>query len=108
MTAEDLRQAGERINNLKKLFSIREGWRRTGDTLPPRVLTETLPTGVIQGVGLTQADLDLMIQGYYAARGWTAEGLIPAQKLRAFAVLEHVEGGDGVGERGAGELQAEA
>jgi aldehyde:ferredoxin oxidoreductase len=108
MTAEDLRQAGERINNLKKLFNIREGWRRADDTLPPRVLTETLPTGVVQGVGLTQADLDLMIQGYYAARGWTAEGLIPAQKLRALAVLEHVEGGDGVGERGAGEPQAEA
>jgi aldehyde:ferredoxin oxidoreductase len=31
-----------------------------------------------------------MIQGYYAARGWTAEGLIPAQKLRELQLLEIV------------------
>jgi hypothetical protein len=36
-----------------------------------------LPTGVAQGVGLTKADLDMMIQGYYGARGWTTEGLMP-------------------------------
>jgi len=88
MTAEDLRRAGERINNLKKLFNIREGWQRPDDTLPPRVLTETLPTGSVQGSGPTQADLDLMIQGYYAARGWTAEGLIPVQKLRELGSVE--------------------
>jgi aldehyde:ferredoxin oxidoreductase len=66
MTAAALRQAGERINTLKKLFNIREGWRQEDDTLPPRVLTETLPTGIVQGVGLTKADLDMMIQGYYS------------------------------------------
>jgi len=90
MTAAELRQAGERINTLKKLFNIREGWRREDDTLPPRVLTETLPTGVAQGVGLTRADLDMMIQGYYSARGWTAEGLIPEQKLRELDVWDIV------------------
>jgi aldehyde:ferredoxin oxidoreductase len=90
MTAEELRRAGERINTLKKLFNIREGWRRQDDTLPPRVLRETLPTGVVQGIGLTPADLDLMIQGYYRARGWTAEGLIPALKLDELDVLDDV------------------
>ena len=58
--------------------------------MPPRVLTETLPTGVAQGVGLTRADLDMMIQGYYSARGWTAEGLIPEQKLRELDVWDIV------------------
>jgi aldehyde:ferredoxin oxidoreductase len=68
MTAAELRQAGECINTLKKLFNIREGRRQEDDTLPSRVLTEPLPTGVAQGVGLTKADLDMMIQGYYHAR----------------------------------------
>ena len=86
MTADELRQAGERINTLKKRFNIREGWQRADDTLPPRVLAETLPTGIVQGVGLSQADLDMMIQGYYAARGWTPEGLIPDTKLRELGV----------------------
>jgi Aldehyde ferredoxin oxidoreductase, domains 2 & 3 len=58
MTAAELRQAGECINTLKKLFNIREGRRQEDDTLPSRVLTEPLPTGVAQGVGLTKADLE--------------------------------------------------
>ncbi len=90
MTADDLRQSGERINNLKKLFNIREGWTRDHDTLPPRVLDETLPTGVVQGVGLNREDLDMMIRSYYRARGWTEDGLIPESKLRELDLVEAV------------------
>ena len=81
MTAHDLRQCGERISTLKKLFNIREGWTRADDTLPPRTLEEPLPTGVAAGVGLSKEDLDFMIAGYYRARGWTEDGLIPDRKL---------------------------
>ena len=88
MTADDLRQSGERINNLKKLFNIREGWTRDHDTLPPRVLDETLPTGVVQGVGLNREDLDMMIRSYYRARGWTEDGLIPESKLRELGLRD--------------------
>jgi aldehyde:ferredoxin oxidoreductase len=88
MTPEMLRQAGERINNLKKLFNIREGWRRADDTLPPRVLQEKLPDGVAAGVGLTRAELDYMIAGYYQSRGWTEDGLIPDSKLKELGLRE--------------------
>ena len=81
MSADDLRLAGERINNLKKQFNIREGWQRSDDTLPPRVFQEALPTGVAAGVGLDKQDLDMMIQGYYRARGWRKDGTIPMGKL---------------------------
>ena len=91
MTPEELRRAGERISNIKKLFNIREGWRRSDDTLPPRVLEEKLPTGVVRGVGLTRDDLDTMIAGYYRARGWTAEGRIPEDKLRELDLLDLVQ-----------------
>ena len=80
MSADDLRMAGERINNLKKLFNIREGWHRNDDTLPPRVLQESLPSGVAAGVGLTPEELDYMIGGYYRARGWTEDGMVPWSK----------------------------
>ncbi len=82
VSANELKKAGERINNVKKLFNIREGWTRDDDTLPARLLTETLPDGVAAGVGLTQADLDMMIAAYYQARGWNPDGSIPDQKLR--------------------------
>lgn len=80
-TPEDLIRAGERINNIKKLFNIREGWTRSDDTLPARVFAETLPNGAAKGVGLTRSDVDMMIDGYYRARGWTADGLIPEEKI---------------------------
>ena len=88
MTPAQLKQAGQRINNLKKLFNIREGWTGADDTLPPRALEEKLPTGVVQGIGLTKDELDMMIQGYYRARGWTQDGLIPDRKLRELDLLD--------------------
>jgi aldehyde:ferredoxin oxidoreductase len=93
---EELRRAGERITNLKKAFNIREGWRREDDTLPPRILTDALPDGAAQGVGLSRAELDLMIDGYYRARGWTPDGLIPQAKLRELGLsdLSHASTAD--------------
>ena len=90
MTPEELKQAGERINNLKKLFNIREGWVREDDTLPARVLQEELPSGVVQGIGLTKEDLDMMIAGYYRARGWTEDGLVTESKLRELGLEDVV------------------
>ncbi len=88
MSANGLRIAGERINNLKKLFNIREGWRREDDTLPPRVLQEQLTSEVVAGVGLTREELDYMIGGYYYARGWTKDGLIPEAKMEELGLAE--------------------
>jgi len=79
----ELRQIGERINNLKKLFNQRQGWQPSDDWLPPRLLTEPLSTGVAQGVSLTDTELREMIQGYYKARGWDENGFIPKEKRRA-------------------------
>ena len=86
--AEELKKAGERINNLKKLFNIREGWTREDDTLPERVLTEALPDGAAAGVGLTEDDLQMMVSAYYQARGWNPDGTIPSSKLAELDIVE--------------------
>lgn len=91
MQAPELKRAGERISNLKKLFNIREGWQRCHDTLPPRILTEQLPTGVAKGAGLCKSDLDLMISSYYQARGWTESGDVPIDKIMELDILDIVE-----------------
>jgi aldehyde:ferredoxin oxidoreductase len=82
VSGAELRRIGERIHNLKKLFNQREGWRTEHDWLPPRLLTESLPTGVAQGIGLSAGELREMIQSYYRARGWDESGLIPDNKLK--------------------------
>jgi aldehyde:ferredoxin oxidoreductase len=88
MSPGELKQAGERIHNLKKLFNIREGWSRQDDALPPRTLQEALPTGIAAGVGLTQEELNYMIAGYYRARGWNEDGSVPDAKLAELGLLD--------------------
>ncbi len=85
---DELKRTGERINNLKKLFNIREGWTRADDTLPGRVLTEPLPDGAAAGVGLSNDNLQMMVSAYYQARGWNLDGTIPNDKLYELDLLD--------------------
>ncbi|HEX5605916.1 MAG TPA: aldehyde ferredoxin oxidoreductase family protein [Candidatus Binatia bacterium] len=80
-SGDELKRAGERIHNLKKLYNIREGWSTDDDWLPERLLSEALPTGVGAGVRLNPDELRQMIRSYYQARGWDDAGLIPESKL---------------------------
>jgi aldehyde:ferredoxin oxidoreductase len=91
MSPEELKLCGERICNLKKAFNIREGWTAADDWLPPRVLREAMPSGPGRGVHMLESELRAMIAGYYAARGWTADGLIPRDKLVALGLEDVAE-----------------
>jgi aldehyde:ferredoxin oxidoreductase len=77
----ELLRTGARIHTMKKLFNIREGWHPKDDWLPQRLLSETLPTGVGAGVGLSADELRQMIQSYYSARGWDDNGFVPEKQL---------------------------
>ena len=85
-TAAELRQAGERIHTLKKLFNIRERWQTDDDWLPPRLLNEPLQSGVAAGAGLTPDELREMIRGYYRVRQWDDHGFVPASKLEQLGI----------------------
>ena len=82
----ELRRVGERINVMKKLFNLREGWEPVDDWLPPRLLKEKLADGVAQGVGLTPDELREMVQSYYKARGWDENGIVPRQKITELGI----------------------
>ena len=83
MTAEDLRQAGERINNVARLFNIREGLGRKDDTLPYKVMHLPVPDeGPSKGAYVTQKELDFLLDDYYETRGWTKEGKPTKEKLK--------------------------
>jgi aldehyde:ferredoxin oxidoreductase len=85
-TGAELRRAGERIHTLKKLFNIREGWQPEDDWLPERLLSEILPTGVAQGIGLSPDELREMLRGYYQARQWDEKGFVSARKLQQLEI----------------------
>ena len=74
VTTDELRRTAKRIVTAKKLYNQREGWTRAEDTLPKRFLSEGLPTNTEKMATLPSERLDAMIDAYYAARGWDAEG----------------------------------
>jgi aldehyde:ferredoxin oxidoreductase len=67
---QELEKIGERINNIERLFNVREGFSRKDDTLPQRFLSEPLAEGPSKD---STVDLDPMIEEYYKARGWHIE-----------------------------------
>lgn len=89
MTSEEMGQAGERMSNLARLFNIREGLTRKDDNLPPRVMLDPIPDGVSKGNVTTQADLDILLDGYYDARGWDRDGVPTKAKLDELGLGEY-------------------
>ena len=87
MTPEEMRKSGERINNIARIFNIREGLGRKDDTLPYKVMHQPITDeGPSKGAYVSQKELDLLLDDYYEARGWTREGIPTIEKLRELAM----------------------
>jgi len=71
-----VRTAAERISHLRRAFNHRIGITRKDETLPPRLLSEPMPTGPAKG-GLP--DLDIMLDEYYDFRGCDRETGYPKE-----------------------------
>ncbi|GIX05376.1 MAG: aldehyde ferredoxin oxidoreductase [Planctomycetaceae bacterium] len=72
VTSEELRRTSAEIIDAKKRFNIRAGWTPEEDTLPERFFTQALPDD--PQARLSRDEFQLMVQRYYALRGWTASG----------------------------------
>ena len=83
MTSEELDKSGARINTIARLINIREGLGRKDDTLPWKVMNMPIPDeGPVKGAVVTKKELDLLLDDYYASRGWTVEGVPTAATLK--------------------------
>jgi len=86
MTAEELERVGERVINLERLFNVREGVRRQDDALPWRVMHEPIPDGPSAGAYCPPEELGLMLDRYYALRGWDGDGVPTPARLSALGL----------------------
>ena len=77
-TADEMTKCGERIYNLERYFNNKAGFGEGSDTIPKRFLEE--PSTVPGSEGHV-CELDLMLEEYYAARGWV-NGVVPEAKLK--------------------------
>lgn len=82
----DFRTLGERVYNLARAFSVREGLTAADDTLPKRLLEEPLPEGPAKG---HVNELAALLDPYYELRGWNkATGKPTPEKLRELGLEE--------------------
>ncbi len=75
---QELLRVGERIWTLERLFNLAAGFGRADDTLPRRLLEESVKTGPAAG---HVVDLPPMLDEYYVSRGWDTQGVPSAAKL---------------------------
>jgi len=86
LSGVELQTAGERMSNLARLYNVREGLTRKGDSLPPRVMKDPIPSGVAKGSYVSEEELNILLNGYYKARGWTKEGVPTKLKVNALGL----------------------
>ena len=81
-SADDVLRIGERVYNLERHYNNLAGHAEGSDTLPPRFTTEP---STMKGSEGHVCELDLMLEEYYALRGWV-NGVVPQGKLDELGV----------------------
>lgn len=85
VSPEELLQTGERIQNLRQAFNVREGLTPSDFQLPKRILS-ALPAGPTGGVKI---DIAALRDDYFRAMDWEpATGRPSAEKLRELGLEE--------------------
>lgn len=80
LSIAEYKKAGERVYNLARAFSNREGLTAASDTLPKRLLEDPLPDGPAEG---HVNELPILLEAYYKLRGWDqASGKPSPEKLK--------------------------
>ena len=82
-----VKEAGERIANLKRCFNLREGVGKESEILPERFIKEPMPSGPAKG---QICSLELMLREYYESRGWDYESGLPYQETLEKLKLDYV------------------
>ena len=74
ISSDVLMKTGDRIWNLVRCFNLDQGMDPSTDTLPARFVKEPLPDGPSKGHRISEQDMTVMRQDYYALRGWSSNG----------------------------------
>jgi len=83
---DELLKIGERIHNMKGNFNAREGVLRKDWLLPPRILEDPIPEGVSKGHRISVEEMNMMLDDYMKARGWTKDGVPTPEKLTELGI----------------------
>ncbi len=84
ISPQEMRDIGERIYTLERMFNNREGKGRKDDWLSDRYYEEPLPAGLpyIKGQLIDRDKWNEMLDEYYALHGWDNEGVPTPESLQ--------------------------
>lgn len=89
MSMDEFLRVGERIEQLIRAFSVREGKiSRKDDVLPDRVYEEPLPKGPSKGQKINREKFEEALSFYYNLRGWNNNGIPTKEKLKELGLEE--------------------
>ncbi|MDR3353888.1 MAG: aldehyde ferredoxin oxidoreductase family protein [Synergistaceae bacterium] len=85
-TGDEIVKIGERVWNMERLYNIKAGFSKKDDALPERMTGgEPVPGGPMQG---RISHVPQMLDVYYEARGWDADGVPSQAKLKELGLEE--------------------
>jgi aldehyde:ferredoxin oxidoreductase len=95
-TTESMKTCGARIYNLERRVNNTLGRTRVYDAYIPPKLTVPMTGGAHRGRAVNSAYHNEILDAYYDHWGWTRDGIVPDEKLRALGVPVASASGPGV------------
>jgi aldehyde:ferredoxin oxidoreductase len=90
-TETELREVGKRVIDLERQINLEFGRTRADDTLPKRYFDDPMPGRATKGHHIDREKFQVMLDEYYAARGWDAGGHLPIERLAELNRLMSIE-----------------
>ena len=90
-TQQKLMEDGERIFELARAFNVREGFNRSDDSFPDRIMDETIIDGEGVGQKLNRIEFEAQLDKYYKLRGWTANGIPTIESMTRLGLQDEFE-----------------
>ena len=93
MTLEQMLSVSERVWQLTRSVSAREipGFGRSWDYPPERLMNDPVPDGPNRGHCISRREVDILLDEYYALRGWDANGIPKAETLISMGLADVAE-----------------
>ena len=90
ITPQEVQKIGERIFNLLKAYSVRQGFTRKDDEWPERFYKESVPEGPSKGASLSRDKMHRLLSEFYEVTGWDKKLGIPSKKKLLELGLDYV------------------
>ncbi|MCK5514794.1 MAG: hypothetical protein KAJ00_09870, partial [Deltaproteobacteria bacterium] len=79
---EEMLTVAERVHNVERAYSCREGLDRKDDRLIGKWANEPVPNGPYKGEKIDSEKWEVMLDEYYRLRGWDENGIPKKEKLK--------------------------